>query len=124
MSRIPTKPNTPVHHPFTLRCHLVPLPSSAPLPLATTRCPLSLPLLLPVSSTLLLSGLAQDAQGGNFSAVPGKYELIETDTSDATAAAAMVANGGGASSSPAGPVKVLPSKLNPATKELVELIFR
>lgn len=67
--------------------------------------------------------LLQDAQGGEFTAVPGKYELIETDSSDTTAAAAMAASGGGASSS-AGPVKVLPSKLDAATKELVELIFR
>jgi len=65
----------------------------------------------------------QDAQKGKFSAVSGKYELIETDAADTTAAASMVASGG-CPSSPAKPVKVLPSKLDPATKELVELVFR
>lgn len=66
---------------------------------------------------------AQDAEKGKFKAVPGKYELIETDNSDTTAAAAMVASGGGPSS-PARPAKVLPSRLDANTKELVELIFR
>lgn len=66
----------------------------------------------------------QDAQNGEFKAVPGKYELIETDNSDPTAAAAIVASGG-ISSSSTGPLKkILPCKLDPATKELVELIFR
>ncbi|CAM9109221.1 unnamed protein product [Ectocarpus sp. 6 AP-2014] len=64
----------------------------------------------------------EDAQNGKFTAVPGKYELIETDNSDTTAAAAVVA-AGGCPSSPARPAKVLPSTLDPATKELVELIF-
>ena len=42
----------------------------------------------------------------------GKYELIETDKSDPEAAAEAVA------------AKILPCKLDTATKELVELIFR
>lgn len=70
-----------------------------------------------------MRSFSQDAQSGKFSAVPGKYELIETDTTDTTAAAAVVASGG-CPSSPARPVKVLPSTLDAATKELVELIFR
>lgn len=71
----------------------------------------------------------QDAQGGGFKAVAGKYELIETDSSDTTAAASMVASGGcggcgaGASSS-SPPARILPCTLKPATKELVELVFR
>ncbi|CAM9928667.1 unnamed protein product, partial [Hapterophycus canaliculatus] len=64
----------------------------------------------------------QDAEDGGFKAVPGKYELIETDNSDTTAAAAMVASGNGPSS-PTRPAKVLPSQLDTDTRELVELIF-
>lgn len=66
----------------------------------------------------------QDAQNGQFKAVTGKYELIETDESDPTAVAAVMTSGG-ISSSSLGPLKkTLPCKLDTTTKELVELIFR
>lgn len=73
---------------------------------------------------LLARRVPQDSQNGDFKAVSGKYELIETDNSDTTAAAAMVASSGGASSSSGPPAKILASKLDAPTKELVELIFR
>ena len=67
----------------------------------------------------------QDAQSGGFKAVAGKYELIETDNSDTTAAASMVASGGGGGASfSSPPARILPCTLKPATKELVELVFR
>lgn len=49
--------------------------------------------------------------------------MIETDSNDTTAPAALAnGSGGGASSGP--PAKVLPCTLDTATTELVELIFR
>lgn len=66
--------------------------------------------------------MLQDAEAGNFEAVPGKYEMIETDNLDPNAAAMMAASSGGSSSGP--PAKILPSKLDAPTKELVELVFR
>lgn len=74
------------------------------------------------------SVLYQDAKQGNFTAHPGKYELIETDSNDTTAPAALANSGagagGGSGSSSGPPAKVLPCTLDLATKALVELVFR
>lgn len=65
----------------------------------------------------------QDTRKGKFTAYTGKYEVIETDSNDTSVPAALAnGSGGGGSSDP--PAKVLPCSLEPATKELVELIFR
>ncbi|CAN0456663.1 unnamed protein product, partial [Discosporangium mesarthrocarpum] len=63
-----------------------------------------------------------DALAGNYKAVPGKYELIETDNSDPEVDIAVAAGGGG-SGAPATPARVIPCTLDPPTKELVELVF-
>ncbi|CAM9601764.1 unnamed protein product [Ascophyllum nodosum] len=66
----------------------------------------------------------EDAQNGLYKAVPGKYELIETDNTDPTASSTTSSGGTSSSSSSTGPREtILPCKLDPATKELVELIF-
>lgn len=61
---------------------------------------------------------------GGFEAVEGKYELIETDNSEPSAAAAALAASGGVGAGSGPPARVLPCTLDPPTKELVELIFR
>ncbi|CAN0388037.1 unnamed protein product, partial [Discosporangium mesarthrocarpum] len=62
----------------------------------------------------------QDALAGNYKAVPGKYELIETDNSDPEVDIAVAAGGDG-SGAPARPARLIPCTLDPPTKELVEL---
>lgn len=71
-----------------------------------------------------MSSFHQDARKGKFEAVAGQYELIETDNSDLTAAVSMVATGSSSCGGGGPPAPVLPCKLDTATKELVDLIFK